>query len=133
MDEEKPQISTTMLRNADLQDSLLTVTNDLERLKALLGDSHDNLQSGFFGLVRLVPERSAAREYIASAIKALQFQDMASQLIDHASKRLRNCADRLAQETFAGDNDGDAVVEAAPRRPNPVTQSEMDTGFAELF
>ena len=29
--------------------------------------------------------------------------------------------------------DGEAVVEIAPLRPNPVTQDEMDAGSIELF
>ena len=57
---------------------------------------------------------------------------MASQLIAHTHKRLRNCADRLAADTFEPD-DGEAVIEAAPLRPNPVTQDEMDAGSIELF
>ena len=67
------------------------------------------------------------------AITALQFQDMASQLIAHTHQRLRNCADRLANETMGEDEEGTAVVEAAPLRPNPVTQDEMDAGSVELF
>ena len=31
------------------------------------------------------------------------------------------------------DEDGLAVVETAPLRPNPVTQDEMDAGSVELF
>ena len=31
------------------------------------------------------------------------------------------------------DEDGEAVVESAPLRPNPVTQDEMDAGSIELF
>ncbi len=129
---------------ADLQDNLLTATNDLERLQTLLDTSHEALQAGFFGLLQLVKDGAdasgadsgrvqRAKEHMASAVKALQFQDMASQLITHTSRRLHNCADRLARDAFAGDDDGDAVVEDAPLRPNPVTQSEMDTGFIELF
>jgi sulfite reductase beta subunit-like hemoprotein len=67
------------------------------------------------------------------AITALQFQDMASQLIAHTRKRLRNCADRLARDAMGDDEDGEAVVEKAPLRPNPVTQDEMDAGSIELF
>ena len=77
---------------------------------------------------------AAANRHMASAIKALQFQDLASQLINHTSRRLRNCVDRLASDAFPGaEEDGETVIEAAPLRPNPVTQSEMDTGFVELF
>ena len=129
---------------ADLQDNLLTVTNDLERLQTLLDDSHKTLQSGFFGTLELLQSLhsagqleaaplSQATQHLGCAVKALQFQDMASQLIAHTSRRLHHCADRLARDAFAGDDDGEAVVEDAPLRPNPVTQSEMDTGFVELF
>ena len=58
---------------------------------------------------------------------------MASQLIAHTHRRLRHCADRLARETMGGDDDGAAVVEDPPLRPNPVTQDEMDAGSIELF
>ncbi len=132
------------LAAADLQDHLMTATNDLDRLQTLLSDACDTLQAGFFGaseqlhdlrataLPDSVPvERAVA--HLGTAVTALQFQDMASQLINHTRGRLRNCADRLARDTFAGDEDGDAAVEEAPLRPNPVTQSEMDTGFIELF
>jgi hypothetical protein len=58
---------------------------------------------------------------------------MSSQLIAHTHKRLRSCADRLAWEAMGDDEDGWAVVEPAPLRPNPVTQDEMDAGSVELF
>lgn len=138
MNETNAAISMTMFASADLQDNLLTATNDLERLQTLLDHSHEALQAGFFGLMQLLQEACAtgadsASGHVASAVKALQFQDMASQLIEHTSRRLRNCADRLARDAFADDDEGEAVVEDAPLRPNPVTQSEMDTGFVELF
>ena len=135
-----------LLLAADLQDHLLAATSDLERLQTLLDDSHETLQSGFFGLLALLQDRGdaaptdpaatdRAQGHLSRAVKALQFQDMASQLIAHTSRRLHNCANRLARDAFAGDgdDDGEAVVEEAPLRPNPVTQSEMDTGFVELF
>jgi hypothetical protein len=31
------------------------------------------------------------------------------------------------------DEDGSAVIEEPPLRPNPVTQDEMDAGSVELF
>jgi hypothetical protein len=136
--------SLPFLAAADLQDHLMTATNDLDRLQTLLSDACKTLQAGFFGaseqlhdlrataLNNPVPvERAVA--HLGTAVTALQFQDMASQLINHTRGRLRNCADRLARDAFAGDEDGEAAVEEAPLRPNPVTQSEMDTGFIELF
>lgn len=124
-----------LLAAADLQDTLMVASNDLERLQRLLDDAsqslmvhfaqaNDDLQSG--ALTR-------AGQHIGGAITALQFQDMASQLITHTSRRLRNCADRIARDVMGDDEDGCAVVEEAPLRPNPVTQDEMDAGSIELF
>ena len=132
------------LAAADLQDHLMTASNDLHRLQTLLADACDTLQAGFFGASQHLHELRAtalpdpqpvdrAVAHLGAAVTALQFQDMASQLINHTMGRLRNCADRLARDAFEGDEDGDAVVEEAPLRPNPVTQAEMDTGFIELF
>jgi hypothetical protein len=70
---------------------------------------------------------------LGGAVTALQFQDMASQLITHTNKRLRSCADQIARVAMGDDEDGAAVVEEAPLRPNPVTQDEMDAGSIELF
>jgi hypothetical protein len=74
-----------------------------------------------------------AQRTISGAITALQFQDMATQLITHTTRRLRNCADRIARDTMGDDEDGIAVIDEAPLRPNPVTQDEMDAGSVELF
>ena len=79
------------------------------------------------------PTIREARLTLATAITALQFQDMATQLIAHTSHRLRNCADRLARDAMGDDEDGIGLVEDTPLRPNPVTQDEMDAGSIELF
>ena len=134
---------------ADLQDHLLVASNDLERLQRLLTDAGDSLLAHFHGansemgrlLARLTaqPQQVSADElrqamtHLAGAITAMQFQDMATQLIDHTTRRLRSCADRLAADTLGTDDDGAAVVAEMPLRPNPVTQDEMDAGSVELF
>jgi hypothetical protein len=129
---------------ADLQDQLLTVAHDLDRLQALLRGACDALQSGFFGatgelrsLAAASPNDAAAVERavdcLGAAVGGLQFQDLASQLIEHTRSRLRHCTDQLADAAFASDEDGAAVVAVPPLRPNPVTQSEMATGHIELF
>jgi hypothetical protein len=126
---------------ADLQDHLLSATNDLARLEGLLADACRALLTRFQRATEQVRELatpdSAAREQavaeIAGAVTALQFEDMASQLIAHTCQRLHHCADRLAQQAFSEDSDGETLVLAAPLRPNPVTQSEVDAGSIELF
>ncbi len=136
-----------LLAAAELQDHLMTVTNDLERLQRLLDDAGETLSTHFFSASNQTmallsntdggPAAEGLKQImqdIAGAVTALQFQDMATQLIAHTSQRLRNCADQLARDTFGmDDEDGVAVVEIAPLRPNPVTQDEMDAGSIELF
>ena len=136
----------SLLAAADLQDSLMTATNDLDRLQTLLAHACDELMRGFHGAAGEIQELVDAAhdtpsqelfdsvvQHLGGAITALQFQDMASQLIAHTHQRLRNCADRIARETMGDDDEGMAVVEDAPLRPNPVTQDEMDAGAIELF
>jgi hypothetical protein len=127
---------------ADLQDHLMVSSHDLDRLQTLLADACSALMEAFYGasagakaLEPLIGAESVAQlqRHLGGAITALQFQDMASQLIAHTNRRLRNCADRLAQDAMGDDEEGAAVVEEAPLRPNPVTQDEMDAGSIELF
>lgn len=134
------------LAAADLQDHLMTASHDLHRLQRLLADTCDALLERFHGAHRqldalaasCLPDAAAsaardARRQLGEAVIALQFQDMASQLITHTDQRLRNCADQIARDAFGPDAEGEAVVAAAPLRPNPVTQDEMDAGSIELF
>ena len=137
-----------LLVAADLQDSLMVASNDLDRLQRLLSDATETLMGHFYGasqqinhLSRLasqhpeLPERDLhqAMGHLSGAVTTLQFQDMAAQLIAHTHRRLRHCADRLARDVMGDDEDGAAVIEDAPLRPNPVTQDEMDAGSIELF
>ncbi len=139
---QAPPGAMNLLAAADLQDHLMVASNDLERLQRLLSDACDSLMGHFYGASgelrtllgeRGTPQLDKAMQHMAGAITAMQFQDMASQLVAHTSKRLRNCADRLANQTMGDDEDGVAVIEEAPLRPNPVTQDEMDAGSVELF
>lgn len=148
--EPVPDGGLPLMTAADLQDDLMVASNDLERLQRLLSDACDSLLGHFYGasgeLKSLLHGQAdgpadlakvhTAMEHMAGAITAMQFQDMASQLVAHTTRRLRHCADRLARDAFAGDEDegeGAAVVELPPLRPNPVTQDEMDAGSIELF
>ena len=135
--------SLPLLAAADLQDNLMTASNDLDRLQRLLSDASDSLLAHFHGAsgqlqTLMQPGHDCAplrdlMSHMAGAITAMQFQDMASQLIHHTNTRLRNCADRIAQDAMGDDEDGAAVIADAPQRPNPVTQDEMDAGSIELF
>ncbi len=140
----EPSGGMPLMLAADLQDDLMTAGNDLDRLQSLLLHACDTLFGSFHGAceqaqlihasAHVEPDvMNRMQTHLGSAITALQFQDMASQLIAHTHRRLRSCADRLAREAMGDDEDGPAVVEEAPSRPNPVTQDEMDAGSVDLF
>lgn len=127
---------------AEVQDSLLVVVHDLNRLDGLLAHAMENLMQRFTAAsadlsdpaLSAMTELAGVRDGLRAAVTELQFQDMASQLIGHTSKILQGCAYRLASESM-GSEDGEAVpfVEDVPERPNPVTQDEMEAGSVELF
>ena len=132
---------------AALQDDLLTATHDLDRLQSFLTHACGTLIERFSGASSSIndllnaeqPEAVrcdrlyGAIDHLGGAMTALQFQDMASQLIHHTHTRLRSCADRLAVRAFGAEDGDEALITAAPLRPNPVTHSEMEAGSVELF
>jgi hypothetical protein len=152
---DPPPHGLPLLAAAEVQDDLLVASNDLDRLQRLLSDASDSLLAHFHGAAQALqalqalqtlrrdatapatgldaPQLERSLAHVAGAITAMQFQDMAHQLIAHTTQRLRSCADRLAREALGDDDDGAAVVECPPLRPNPVTQDEMDAGSIELF
>lgn len=137
-----PAVQLPVMLVAEVQDALLVVVHDLARLDGLLAHTMENLMERFttasatLGEPTLVDSEAldTVRATLRSAVTELQFQDMASQLINHTAKILQGCAYRLAAESM-GQEDGEAVpfVEEVPERPNPVTQDEMDAGSIELF
>lgn len=137
-----PSVQMPVMLVAEVQDSLLVVVHDLTRLDGLLAHTMENLMERFTAASANLADPSLmdskqldiVRSTLRAAVTELQFQDMASQLINHTSKILQGCAYRLAAESM-GEEDGEAVpfVEEVPERPNPVTQDEMDAGSIELF
>jgi hypothetical protein len=146
--EQTEGFALPLLAAADLQDHLMTATNDLDRLQTLLADACEVLARSFYGAseqIRALMDAPDATDgavpdmfqglmqHLGGAVTALQFEDMASQLIHHTNRRLRSCADQIAKVAMGDDEDGATIVEEAPLRPNPVTQDEMDAGSVELF
>ena len=137
---QEPAVQLPVVVVAELQDSLMVVMHDLQRLDGLLAHTMDNLMERFDLANRALSEphldaMAGVRSNLRAAVTELQFQDMASQLIAHTTKVLQGCAFRLASETMGHEPDEEAVPfgELASERPNPVTQSEMDAGSIELF
>lgn len=143
-DSYTPTVQIPVMTVAELQDSLLVVLNDLQRLEGLVNHAANNLLERFetanVSLAKADLDAKAhedladLRTALHSAITELQFQDMATQLITHTSKVLKACADRLAYEAMEADEEEmQIIMQPLPDRPNPVTQDEMDAGSIELF
>lgn len=137
-----PSVELPVELVADVQDALLIVVNDLTRLDGLLTHAMNNLMVRFEAahqhVAQTAPDVSdalrAVQGELQSVITELQFQDMASQLINHTSRILQGCAYKLAAESMDRE-EGEALpfVDTVPERPNPVTQDEMHAGSIELF
>jgi len=143
MPNTQPKVSLPVAAVADLQDSLLVVMNDLQRLGGLLDHATENLMDRFSSANTALahigadgpPELPTVRNALQLAVTELQFHDMASQLLVHTDKILKACAYKLAEEAMGLDDEEDPhePINVAPLKPNPVTQSEMDAGSIELF
>ncbi len=113
-----PSVQLPVMAVAEVQDSLLVVMLDLQRLEGLLNHAGENLLDRFTiahqSLTAVVGGDTGALERARGALQAavteLQFQDMASQLIVHTTKVVQGCAFRLASEAM-GHGDGE---DAAP-------------------
>lgn len=120
---------------------VLAAVSDLERLLQLLEQAGGDLMDRFSEFDRLVGELSrhpagasvarqsgALRAQLLGATTAMQFQDMATQLVEHALSELRILARRL---------DDDAGSQRRPdvpgRRRGPVSQSGIGAGSIDLF
>jgi len=107
---------------------------DLERLKALFNDAAGRLLGSFNEFARLEQttnrnseERARIASAISTAVTALQFQDMATQLTGHAQRRLAALESCL--RSLCGDPTGERLLD----HPQPVRQAEMSAGSIDLF
>jgi len=76
-------------------------------------------------------ERDALLTDMRRAMTALQFEDLASQLITHSRRRLSSCAECLGNVAMSGDEAGREIEWVV--RPCPVAQRVVDAGSVELF
>jgi hypothetical protein len=119
---------------------IVAAAADLERLLQLLDQAGGDLMARFAAFDRLaagIAERAAGtaiadeavvlRGELLGATTALQFQDMSTQLVNHALGELRTLAHRLGDDARIGGHDAPAV------RRGPVSQAGIDAGSIDLF
>ncbi len=131
------------MHNLDAQDAATVhraalecqaIAADLERLKRLITDAGDQLLASFNVMGDLAPQatqndeaRQTLAGAIATAVTALQFQDMATQLTSHAQGRLG-----ILREELGRFSDSSEPLLTA-NRPQPVAQAGMGAGSIDLF
>ena len=140
---------------AELQDELMIATTDLDRLQSLLANAVEQLMGRFVSVDALLEKAASpdvasrngakmpgsrdrlddARSELGGAVVALQFQDLATQLLSHALHRVRSVADCLGNYAMPAEADGttDGVEVQFVARACPVAQRQMDAGSIELY
>jgi hypothetical protein len=113
----------------------VAIAGDLERLRTLINDAGDKLMTSFGRLQAVAPrvqlstvDEAELHGAVMTAVTALQFQDMATQLVQHAQRRLsvlQNCVSSLTEEV------NDPLL--ASTRMQPVRQSAVNAGSVDLF
>jgi hypothetical protein len=131
-DARRPEPDLSTSERVDLRLQLIAAADDLERLQALLRDACDSLLLCFAGVSDGVRDlcdgadvggpAQALQAELSGVVVALQFQDLAQQLIAHTRGHLQRCAEDL-HFTMPG----------ALRQAGPVTQQAMHAGSVDLF
>jgi hypothetical protein len=110
------------------------ITADLERLKAMIADAGDRLLASFNAVAVLghhvgcnAGDQRRLDSALASAVTALQFQDMANQLTSHAQRRLGSMRETLGKVSEGSD------PLLVTTRLQPVRQAGMGAGSIDLF
>ena len=122
------------------------VRGELDRLRGLIDDAYERLMESFDAIGALADQRGdtlpAINQDIAravgNAVSALQFQDMATQLVGHTVQRievLERITQSLGRMPQASVEELTEVLDAAgcTRSSGPVEQASMSNGSVELF
>jgi hypothetical protein len=107
------------------------ISDDLGRLDTMIADAIDRLMVSFATIQELASEREAPEIARAAldAVTALQFQDMATQLIGHCRRRLQ----QAGSSTDMGDVSFSSTHFAHASANGPVSQSTVIAGTIDLF
>ncbi len=111
---------------------------DMVRLEALISQAAATLLDSFQAIERRwraipVEGMSAVDEDVNRAVSALQFHDLATQLLAHARKRIAVANEGLARLTVEPGREEGRRWEAPPALGGPVGHANLETGSVDLF
>jgi len=142
-------IASTTLRG--LQDQFAELDTELDQLRGIISSTVAALSNSFAGIE---PHTRAdddtgllLREHFSTGISTLQFEDMASQLIEHVRRRkavvhelvtrlsvaVEHCSDPLSLRDALSSMHTDAEVLFQSVSHKSVAQTDIDSGEIELF
>lgn len=142
-------IASATLRG--LQDQFAELDTELDQLRGIISSTVAALSNSFAGIE---PHTRAdddtgllLREHFSTGISTLQFEDMASQLIEHVRRRkavvhelvtrlsvaVEHCNDPLSLRDALSSMHTDAEVLFQSVSHKSVAQTDMDSGEIELF
>lgn len=118
--------------------------SELTRLRSLIDDAAGRLMASFSEIGEISARDGAHNQAqdmeraVGNAISALQFQDMANQLVGHAAQRielLERLAGSLARLPDVSEDDlnGEVAGTVCARADGPVAQACMTGGSVDLF
>lgn len=117
--------------------------DELNRLRSLINDAGERLMSSFSVIAEMSVQRDALQKAeitaaVDNAMSALQFQDMAGQLVGHAAKRIE-LLERITAplsrlpEVSMEDLSNAVAGTVYDRDTGPVEQACMSGGSVDLF
>lgn len=117
---------------------------ELDRLRSLIDDASERLMLSFDEIGEITARQVQQQQMkdmeraVGNAVSALQFQDMANQLVGHAVKRielLERVAASLARlpEVSVDDLTNEVEGTVCARDTGPVEQACMSGGSVDLF
>ena len=141
-------MSATLLR---LEAQFGELDAELDQLRSIIASTASSLSTSFAELAPLTDDAGSLsqqlRDHVSSGIISLQFEDIASQLIEHVRRRkavVHELVSRLATVVSEArdakalkaqlsiiDSDAEAMVKSLAHRP--VQQTSMATGEIDLF
>ncbi len=118
--------------------------SELDRLRSLIDDAAERLMASFneigeISARQVMPSPMQDMEQaVGEAVSALQFQDMANQLVGHAVRRIelleRIAASLTRLPDLSEDDLANEIAGSVCTRPNgPVEQACMSGGSVDLF